>query len=232
MPGGLRFASLHSGPSHYQMCRTGSKLPVRLICQRAPPPTLVRGWTSPPDSVTISSRKKVQQFQFGHDYPAAVKGFKGSGVNSGSLAGAVEFSGKFVGADAIYAFGGKKRSHLLLFSKERREGGTDGFGRNVLKGEGAVYLLFKVVGRGGGTKTYARYVLFVVVLQFLGAFAGIADTNQQHARCQRVQGAGMANFQVFLPEVLDGGVLEFTDYIGRCPPVRLIHRKDYSVRVI
>ena len=98
--------------------------------------------------------------------------------------------------------------------------------------EAAVYLLLKVIGRGGGAKTYARDVLFVVVLQFLGAFAGIADTHQQHARSQRVQGSGMANLQVFLAEVLDCGVLEFTDYIGRCPPVRLIHRKDYSVRVI
>ncbi len=98
--------------------------------------------------------------------------------------------------------------------------------------ESAVHLLLKIIGRGGGAKTYARDVLFRVVLQFLSPFAGIADTNQQHPRSQRVQRAGVPHLQVFLPEVLDGGVLEFTDYIGRCPSVRLIHRKDYSLRVI
>ena len=102
----------------------------------------------------------------------------------------------------------------------------------MLIGEAAVYLLFKVVGRGGGAKTYARDIFFRVVLQLLRTFAGIADAHQQHTRSQRVQCAGVPHLQVLLPEVFDGGVLEFTDYIGRCPPVRLIHRKDYSLRVI
>ena len=39
MPGGLRSASLHSGPSHSQKCRIGSKLPsVPYVCGPLPLP--------------------------------------------------------------------------------------------------------------------------------------------------------------------------------------------------
>ena len=49
VPGGLRSASLHSGPSHS----------LRL---RAPPPILVRGWTSPPAPHTHPSMHQAATF--------------------------------------------------------------------------------------------------------------------------------------------------------------------------
>ena len=208
----------------------------------APPSYMAEGGHGFGDPCTL--RNKVQQFQFGDDYAAAVKGFQGGGIelrfpvgagNDGRRAGLVsliELAGQLVGTDPVHALGAEQRGHLLLLSQEGRQGGFHIGPGDMLKRECAVHVLLQVVRRGCGAEADARDVFLVVVLQLLRPFARRADAHQQHAGGQRVQRSRVAHLQVFLPEVPDGRELELADDIGRCPTVRLIHRKDNSFRVI
>ena len=161
-----------------------------------------------------------------------MEGFQGGGVDGLRLAGTVQFAGQFIGPDPVHTFGAEQRGHLLLLAQEGGKGGANGIGRNVRKREPAVHLLLQVVRRGGGAKADARNVLFVVVLQLLRPFAGIADANQQHPRCQRIQRTRMSHLQVLLPEVLDGGILELADDVGRGPAVGLVYRQHNAFRIV
>ncbi len=177
-------------------------------------------------------RDKVQKLQRGDDDAAAVEGVQGGGIQFGAAAAAVELAGQFVGTDPVHALSAEQRSHLLLLPQEGREGGFHIGPGDMPEGERAVHFLLQVVGRGGGTETDARDILLVVVLQLLRPFARRADTHQQHAGGQGIQRSRVAHLQVFLGKMFDGRVLELADDIGRCPAVRLIHRKDNAFRVI
>ena len=71
-----------------------------------------------------------------------------------------------------------------------------------------------------------------MVLKLLRPPGGRADAHQEHARRERVQGAGVADFEIFLAEVLDGGELDLAHHVGGSPAPRLVDGEDDSFGII
>ena len=95
-----------------------------------------------------------------------------------------------------------------------------------------VHFLFQIIGRSGGPETDGCNVLLVVVLKFLGTLAGRTYADKKHPGGKRIQGAGVADLEIFFAEVLDGRILELADYIGGSPPPGLVHGKDNPIGII
>ena len=144
---------------------------------------------------------------------------------------AIEFAGQFVGPLAIDRFGRKQRRNLLLLAQELRQDRFHGLGGNVFIREESVNLLLAVVRGGGSPEGNPRQVLFVVFLQRLCLARSGTDAYQQHARRQGIQRTGVTHLQVLFAEMLDSGILNLADHIGRCPAIGLVYREDDSFRV-
>lgn len=85
---------------------------------------------------------------------------------------------------------------------------------------------FQVIRRSRGTERYSRNVLFLMLLQVLGQFRSLTYAYQQHTCRQRVQSAGVTDFQILLTEMPACTPFDLTDDISRCPAVRLVYRKN------
>ena len=71
-------------------------------------------------------------------------------------------------------------------------------------------------------------VLLRVILEFLNPFRGLARTDYHHPRSKRVEGTGMAYFQLLLLYPPADVVTRMSHNLERCPSQRFIEIEDFS----
>ena len=140
----------------------------------------------------------------------------------------LSLAGKVVGTFPVHHTCREGGRHLLYLADELLQRLLHQSAGDVLRGIGGIYLMFQVVRGSGGTQPDGGNVLLRVILEFLNPFRGLARTDYHHPRSKRVEGTGMAYFQLLLLYPPADVVTRMSHNLERCPSQRFIEIEDFS----
>lgn len=107
----------------------------------------------------------------------------------------------FIRPFAVHLHGAVGRRHLVDVADEALQGRLGHLTRDMAPGIGVVDAMLQVVAVGSGTKLQGRRILLGVSLELLYLLRATPGTEDEDARGQRVQGAGMSHLDL-LPHML------------------------------